>query len=114
RVRLPSGVRWVHALGRPVLDEQGNTIMVRGTVRDITEQREADEHIRHLAHFDVLTGLPNRSLFTQLLTRALAQAKRRSTPLAVLFIDLDGFKEINDRLGHDAGDALLAAFASRL
>ena len=114
RVALPSGVRWVHALGRPVLDEMGRTVMVRGTVRDITDQREADEHIRHLAHFDALTGLPNRSLFTQLLNRALAQARRRSTPVAVLFIDLDGFKEINDQLGHDAGDALLAAFASRL
>ena len=115
RIRLSSGnVRWLHALGRPVLDAEGRTLMVKGTLRDITEQREADEHIRRLAHFDGLTGLPNRSLFTQLLSRALAQAQRRGTPLAVLFIDLDGFKEVNDRLGHDAGDALLAAFASRL
>jgi diguanylate cyclase (GGDEF)-like protein/PAS domain S-box-containing protein len=115
RVLLQSGtVRWVHALGRPVVDEQGNTVVVRGTIRDITDQREADEHIRHLAHFDSLTGLPNRSLFTQLLARALAQCERRASPLAVLFIDLDGFKAINDELGHDSGDALLAAFASRL
>jgi diguanylate cyclase (GGDEF)-like protein/PAS domain S-box-containing protein len=115
RLQLPGGrVRWLHALGRPVLDEEGRTVMVRGTLRDITEQREADEHIRHLAHFDSLTGLPNRSLFTQLLARAVAQAERRRAPVAVLFIDLDGFKGINDRLGHDAGDALLAAFASRL
>lgn len=115
RIALPGGgVRWVQALGRPVLDDRGETVIVRGTIRDITEQREADEHIRHLAHFDLLTGLPNRSLFTQLIERALAQAKRRASPLAILFIDLDGFKEINDRLGHNAGDALLAAFASRL
>ena len=115
RLLLAGGqVRWLHALGRPVLDEGGRTVMVRGTLRDITEQRETDEHIRRLAHFDGLTGLPNRSLFTQLLARALVQAQRRSKAVAVLFIDLDGFKGINDRLGHDAGDALLAAFASRL
>jgi diguanylate cyclase (GGDEF)-like protein len=115
RITLPSGgVRWVHALGRPVRNAEGVTVMLRGTVRDITLQREADEHIRRLAHFDALTGLPNRSLFTQLLARALVQARRRSTPVAVLFIDLDGFKEVNDQLGHDAGDALLVAFASRL
>src|SRR5690606_7293829 len=53
RLLLPSGrVRWLHALGRPVVDEEGRTVMVRGTLRDITEQREADEHIRRLAHFD--------------------------------------------------------------
>ena len=115
RLRFAGGrVRWLHALGRPVVDEDGRIVMVRGTLRDITEQREADEHIRRLAHFDSLTGLPNRSLFTQLLARAITQAQRRRTPLAVLFVDLDGFKQVNDRLGHDAGDALLAAFASRL
>ena len=115
RVVLPDGgVRWLHALGRPVVAADGATSMVRGTLRDITEQRETDEHIRHLAHFDALTGLPNRSLFNHLLGRALDQASRRGTPLAVLFIDLDGFKEINDQLGHDAGDAVLAEFASRL
>jgi diguanylate cyclase (GGDEF)-like protein len=87
---------------------------VRGTLRDITEQHEADEHIRRLAHFDALTGLPNRSLFNHLTVRALALGLRRSAPVAVLFIDLDGFKGINDQLGHDAGDGVLAAFAVRL
>jgi diguanylate cyclase (GGDEF)-like protein/PAS domain S-box-containing protein len=115
RLQLPSGhVRWLHALGRPVVDEQGRTLMVRGTLRDITEQREADEHIRRLAHFDSLTGLPNRSLFTQLLARSLTQAQRCDRSLAVLFIDLDGFKLINDTYGHDAGDAVLAELAGRL
>jgi diguanylate cyclase (GGDEF)-like protein/PAS domain S-box-containing protein len=115
RVVPDSGeVRWLHVLGRPVSQAGGGRAVVRGTLRDITEQREADEHIRRLAHFDGLTGLPNRSLFAHLLARALAQAKRRATPLAVLFIDLDGFKSINDQLGHDAGDVLLTAFATRL
>jgi diguanylate cyclase (GGDEF)-like protein/PAS domain S-box-containing protein len=115
RVVLPSGeVRWLHALGRPVTDATGGTTMVRGTLRDITEQREADAHIRKLAHFDALTGLPNRSLFGHLLVNALARANRRSTPVALLYIDLDGFKVINDQFGHDAGDTVLAEFGQRL
>jgi hypothetical protein len=81
RVVLPDGgVRWLHALGRPVVAADGATSMVRGTLRDITEQRETDEHIRHLAHFDTLTGLPNRSLFNHLLgvrsTRRAVAARR--------------------------------------
>jgi diguanylate cyclase (GGDEF)-like protein/PAS domain S-box-containing protein len=115
RVVQPSGrVRWLHALGRPVTNSDGTASLVRGTVRDITEQHEADERIRRLAHFDALTGLPNRSLFMHLMTRALARGARQGTPVALLFIDLDGFKEINDQLGHEAGDAVLAAFADRL
>jgi len=115
RVMLPSGgVRWLHALGRPVMNAEGTTSIVRGTLRDITEQREADAQIRQLAHFDSLTGLPNRSLFSHLLTHALAKGTRHSTPVAVLFIDLDGFKVINDQLGHDAGDVVLVTFAARL
>jgi diguanylate cyclase (GGDEF)-like protein len=74
----------------------------------------AQEQIRQLAHFDFLSGLPNRTLFNQLLEHALTKAQRRGTPLALLFIDLDGFKSINDNFGHDAGDHLLATFAQRL
>jgi diguanylate cyclase (GGDEF)-like protein/PAS domain S-box-containing protein len=74
----------------------------------------AQKQIRQLAHFDFLTGLPNRTLFNQLLEHALAKAKRHSRQLAVLFIDLDGFKQINDLFGHDAGDHLLVTFTMRL
>jgi diguanylate cyclase (GGDEF)-like protein/PAS domain S-box-containing protein len=74
----------------------------------------AQEQIRQLAHFDFLSGLPNRTLFNQLVEHALTKAQRRGTPLALLFIDLDGFKSINDHFGHDAGDHLLAIFAQRL
>jgi diguanylate cyclase (GGDEF)-like protein len=81
---------------------------------DITERKAAEEKVRQLAHFDSLTQLPNRNLFMHLLGLALAKTQRCGTPLAILFIDLDGFKEINDRLGHDAGDSLLTAFAQRL
>ena len=74
----------------------------------------AQKQIRQLAHFDFLTGLPNRILFNQLLDHALTKAQRHSRRLAILFIDLDGFKQINDRFGHDAGDHLLVTFTLRL
>ncbi len=74
----------------------------------------AQKQIRQLAHFDFLTGLPNRTLFNELLEHALAKAQRHARQLAILFIDLDGFKQINDRFGHDAGDHLLVTFTMRL
>jgi len=74
----------------------------------------AQKQIRQLAHFDFLTGLPNRTLFNQLLDHALRKAQRHARQLAILFIDLDGFKQINDRFGHDAGDHLLVTFTLRL
>ncbi len=77
-------------------------------------RKRAEERVRHLAHHDELTGLPNRSMFNQQLTRALAQARRHAKPLAVLFIDLDRFKNINDTLGHEAGDRVLKEVADRL
>ncbi|MEP6657754.1 MAG: diguanylate cyclase [Betaproteobacteria bacterium] len=76
--------------------------------------KEAEKQLRHLAHFDLLTALPNRNLFNHSVVRALAKARRRQTVVALLFIDLDGFKQINDTFGHDAGDYLLQTFAQRL
>ncbi|AMO37981.1 hypothetical protein AC731_014180 [Thauera humireducens] len=83
-------------------------------VNDITARKAAEDSIRHLAHHDPLTGLPNRVLLQDRLERALASAQRNGTSLAMLFIDLDGFKPVNDRYGHDTGDALLQAVAKRL
>ena len=77
-------------------------------------RRQAEERVHHLAHYDELTGLPNRSMFSQRLGHALAQARRSDKPLAVLFIDLDRFKNINDTLGHEAGDRVLEEVAQRL
>ncbi|MEK7435293.1 MAG: EAL domain-containing protein [Pseudomonadota bacterium] len=77
-------------------------------------RRQAEERVHHLAHYDELTGLPNRSTFSQRLSHALAQARRNSKSLAVLFIDLDRFKNINDTLGHEAGDNVLVEIAQRL
>ncbi len=83
-------------------------------VRDVTERQQMQEHIHHLAYHDALTGLPNRTMFSHSLNHALAQAKRFRRSLAVMFIDLDRFKQINDALGHDAGDHLLQEMAKRL
>lgn len=85
-----------------------------GIVRDITERKQAEAKIAHLAHYDYLTDLPNRALFLEGLERCLAMAKRNSFKTAVLFLDLDGFKKVNDTLGHDAGDMLLRGVAKRL
>jgi diguanylate cyclase (GGDEF)-like protein/PAS domain S-box-containing protein len=82
--------------------------------RDITIRKQIDEKIHRLAHYDALTDLPNRRLLTDRLQRAIAHAKRNKLNLALMFIDLDKFKEVNDAVGHDGGDILLASAAKRL
>jgi diguanylate cyclase (GGDEF)-like protein/PAS domain S-box-containing protein len=84
------------------------------SVRDISERKAQTEALEHLALHDGLTGLANRTLFTDLLSRTLAWAKRTNEPRAVLMMDLDGFKQVNDTLGHDRGDSLLKQVADRL
>ena len=83
-------------------------------LRDVTERKRAEERIRYLAHYDDLTGLPNRVLFAQLLEQAISEAKYAKKEVAVLFIDLDRFKLINDTLSHASGDAVLCQVANRL
>lgn len=83
-------------------------------VRDVTERKELQDHIQHLAYHDALTGLPNRAMFNRTLAQALARARPQGKRLALLFIDLDRFKNINDTLGHNAGDYLLQEMARRL
>ncbi len=92
----------------------GEVSIVHGTVQDITERRQAEEQVRRLANYDTLTGLPNRNLFAQRFERALAAARRGHSQLAVMFVDLDRFKVVNDTLGHRAGDSLLCEVAARL
>jgi diguanylate cyclase (GGDEF)-like protein/PAS domain S-box-containing protein len=96
------------------VDAFGEPQAVLGINTDVTERKRAEAALEHQAMHDGLTGLPNRSLFTDRLEHALAQADRRDLPVAVLFLDLDNFKVINDSLGHQAGDTLLIEVARRL
>ena len=95
-------------------DAAGTPTVMWGVVRDVTERRRATEHIHHLAHYDVLTGLANRVKLATSLRQHLGRAKRMQSPLAVLALDLDGLKAVNDLLGHAAGDKLLQTVALRL
>jgi diguanylate cyclase (GGDEF)-like protein/PAS domain S-box-containing protein len=98
---------------RRTLRSGQNWILV-AVARDITERKEAEQRLLKLAHFDTLTGLPNRSQFYDSLTHSLQQAAEHKWALAVLFLDMDRFKNINDTLGHTIGDELLRQFSSRL
>ncbi len=92
----------------------GGARHLAGAVHDITRRKDAEEQIRRLAYYDPLTGLPNRLLFTEQLSRAIAHAARVGSQLAVIFVDLDNFKRVNDTLGHRAGDELLRNASARL
>lgn len=107
------GERFEYLLA-PVLDEHHNTEATVCISRDVTERAIAEEKIWYNAHHDLLTGLPNRRLFLDRLEQEVKHAKRSGLPLAVLFMDLDGFKVVNDSLGHEVGDRLLSDVAKRL
>jgi diguanylate cyclase (GGDEF)-like protein/PAS domain S-box-containing protein len=100
--------------GRPIFDEEGRFTGYRGTGTDITEEKKVEDQIRHMAHHDALTELPNRVLLHDRIGQAIAQARRNRRVAALLVIDLDRFKNINDSLGHQVGDGLLRTVAERL
>ncbi|HEY0832640.1 MAG TPA: EAL domain-containing protein, partial [Azospirillum sp.] len=97
-----------------IRDGQGRMVKYAAIFSDITERKRHEEEVRSLAYVDALTGLPNRRLLTDRLSQAMAAAHRHGRPLAVMFLDLDLFKRINDTFGHDAGDMVLAETAARL
>jgi len=112
---LPDGTRsYTSVSGEPMFDATGRFAGYRGVGRDITERKRAEERIEYLATHDGLTGLPNRVMFSQMLNLAIGSARRYGRKLALLFIDLDRFKIVNDTLGHEAGDALLKQVSARL
>jgi len=105
---------FVHAEATVVTNAYGMPIRLEGAIQDISERKEAEDQIRQLAFFDMLTGLPNRTLFMDHLGRIHHKAQIDNNKYAILFIDLDGFKCINDTLGHVCGDSLLQQLALRL
>ena len=111
---LDGRTRIVHVEAEPEFNEHGHAIGYTGIVQDVTDRRVAEDRIRHLANFDALTGLPNRRQLIWRTERALDHARRLGHQAAMLLIDLDRFKVINDTLGHAAGDELLVEVARRL
>ena len=112
--RKDGSLVWVLESENLIEGPDGRLSVIEGTTIDITERKRAEEQVKHLAFHDPLTNLPNRLLFSDRLTLAVAQAHRHAQKLAVLFLDLDRFKIINDSLGHSVGDELLRQVAERI
>lgn len=114
RIVVNGETRWVLEKAELNFDTDGQLRAGVGTVQDITERKEVESRVHRLAYFDSLTGLPNRQSFTERLIREIQRARHQHDKLAVLFLDLDRFKTVNDTLGHGAGDQLLRLVADRL
>ncbi len=112
-IRNDGSTRYIEASVSLKQDLAGQVRGFKGVIRDITERKRIEQELNHMATHDALTGLPNRLMFSQLLDHAIQSAQRNKKQLAVLFVDLDRFKIINDSLGHEAGDKLLKEMALR-
>lgn len=113
-IRKDRQVVWTQLTSSVVRDAAGAPLYIIAQIEDITERRHSREQIHQLAYYDVLTNLPNRRLLKDRLNQAIAQAKRYQRSVALMFLDLDNFKLVNDSLGHDIGDELLKVVAARL
>jgi len=106
--------RWIRANGKAIFDNNGNAFRMVGSHRDITELKEHQQRINYLAYYDYLTGLPNRVLLKEKMEKAILEAKAKQYQIAVLYIDLDNFKVVNDSFGHRIGDQLLITISDQL
>ncbi|MDB6002356.1 MAG: diguanylate cyclase [Rhizobacter sp.] len=113
-LETPTGAMHVQSTVVPQIGPNGQVQGLYVLMHDITQRKLNEERLRHMAEFDLLTGLPNRGLFTDRLQQAMARAGRTHKPMALLFIDVDHFKHINDEFGHPVGDELLKSFSRRL
>ena len=107
-------VLWFRDSAIVLPDAGGRPALIQGVMLDITERKAAEEHIAYLAYHDKLTGMPNRAMFDELLDLSLARARRNGLGVAVISVDLDDFKLVNDSLGHETGDALIKVLADRI
>src|SRR5207247_1095850 len=105
---------WINLNVSAVRGKDGELLYLISQMQDITERKAAEERLAHQASHDSLTGLPNRILFNDRLALAISRLRRQPAALAVMFLDLDRFKQVNDSMGHDAGDKLLVQAANRL
>ena len=115
KIRTKAGeYRWIFNRGKVRRNNEGRPIIMSGSISDITERKKNQEMIKHLAYYDSLTNLPNREFFMDKLNNAIKESKKMNKRCAVIFIDLDDFKKINDTLGHSYGDELLKIIGALL
>jgi diguanylate cyclase (GGDEF)-like protein len=113
-VRPDGRIDWIRDRAYAFRDDDGSVLWEHGLLFDVTELKEAEARVAHLAYHDSLTGLANRQLFEETLAIAMERARRAQLVVAVLYFDLDNFKHVNDSFGHHTGDALLVQLADRL
>ncbi|MGI9050403.1 MAG: PAS domain S-box protein [Rubrobacteraceae bacterium] len=108
------GMKWIEVSFQEHFDDEGNLVGTSGTLDDVTERKALEEKLEYQAYHDALTGLPNRTMFNDRVSHALDLGLRQGARVAILFLDLDDFKVVNDSMGHEMGDRLLAEVAERL